>query len=56
MPKPICNYTKQQLGKLASKIGTTKAPHYVVKKITTRERADGKGSYDIVDFKWIYVH
>ena len=56
MPKPICNYTKEQLRKLTTKIGTSKAPHYVVKKITTRERADGKGSYDIVDFEWKYVN
>ena len=54
MPKPVSNYTSKQIQKLKTRIIKNKNPWYVFDKITTRHRADGKGSYDIVHFFKLY--
>ncbi|KAK3908184.1 Exodeoxyribonuclease 7 large subunit, partial [Frankliniella fusca] len=53
MPKPVSLLSDDIISTMKRRIASGKNPHYVVSNVTTRERADGKGSYDIVDFKWV---
>ncbi|KAJ1528128.1 hypothetical protein ONE63_008042 [Megalurothrips usitatus] len=52
MPKPVADFSYKQIRKLKDRIKSKNYPLYTVHKISSRSRADGKGSYDIVDFKW----
>ncbi|XP_052128490.1 uncharacterized protein LOC113216388 [Frankliniella occidentalis] len=53
LPKPVTLLGDKIITAMKERIQSGKNPHYVVHKVTTRERADGKGAYDMVDFKWI---
>ena len=46
LPKPVANYSKDQVKRILN-------PSFIVKNIKSQHRSDGKGTYDIEDFKWI---
>ena len=52
MPRPVAQYKKKTLKEMKNRIKKGKNPIYIVNKITSKQRPDGKGHYDLVDFKW----
>ncbi|KAK3908302.1 hypothetical protein KUF71_018800 [Frankliniella fusca] len=53
MPKPVASLNDQILQQMKSRIERNNNPYFLVNKITSRDRADGKGSYDVIDYKWM---
>ena len=52
MPKPISLLSDKALANIKKSIKNGKNPKYIVQKVTTRDRADKQGTYDVVDFNW----
>lgn len=52
MPRPVAYYNKRTLKEIKSRIEKGKNPIYIVNKITSKQRPDKKGHYDLIDFRW----
>ncbi|KAK3923339.1 30S ribosomal protein S16 [Frankliniella fusca] len=53
MPKPVANLPQNVINQMKTRVQGGNPPTFMVMSIKSRERADGKGSYDVVDYKWI---
>ncbi|KAK3932414.1 ATP-dependent DNA helicase [Frankliniella fusca] len=53
MPKPVANLPQNVINQMKTRVQGGNPPTFTVMSIKSRERADGKGSYDVVDYKWI---
>ena len=52
MPKQVTQMKDETINQMKSYIKKGKNPYFVVKDVTTHQRADGKGTYDVTSFKW----
>lgn len=50
MPKPLTKLRPEQINKIKEAIEKGLFPYYIVNKIETKGRVDGKGTYNVVDY------
>jgi hypothetical protein len=53
LPTPIAKMPEPTLQTMKDTLAEGKSIYLVIKGVTTRHRADGKGSYEVTDYKWI---
>lgn len=53
MPKPVSLLSDEIIKQMKNRVKQGNNPRFIVDSITSRERADGKGSYDITNFRWV---
>ncbi|KAK3928382.1 ATP-dependent DNA helicase [Frankliniella fusca] len=52
LPGTIAKYSKKTLKEMKKRIDRGQHPNYTIKRITTKKKPVGKGTYDLVEFEW----
>ncbi|XP_026283138.1 transcription initiation factor TFIID subunit 11 isoform X3 [Frankliniella occidentalis] len=53
MPKPVADLRKKDIKKMKKMIKKKENPTFILRSISKRDKPQGKGSYDVYDYKWV---